>query len=520
MRIWFVTLATALAATLTGLAVPNVVKAQVSAPRIIAPLMSGDEPIVVTEHTIQTAEGPLEYEARAGRLPIRVDETGEVHAHVFFVAYVVKNRGQNRPLTIAWNGGPTISSIYVHTEFLGPRRITKSGFVDNPLTLLKTSDLVFYDPVETGFSRVDKPQFAPEFFNMKGDVATAAEFVRAYRARFDVQAQPLFLLGESYGVWRTAAVGEFLAQRGMNVAGLILVSGGFPSVKMPMTFWNAMNVPNRTATALYYKRLAPALQSDPQATMTTVKAWVVSTYQPALEHPDRLSEAQREAIVGQLAAYTGVRPGQIDHRSLIMNTQDFLTGFFNGDKARELAEVDTRTFDEEPKTPGRDLYVSRYLRQELGFATDLGYAGELGYSTNLEYRALEAGYAPTPGPERRSSGMQWVYNQTDAAAAAQRAGLDDGEVAHMFNVNPPWTQSAMMLEPRMKVLVALGRYDPTNSCEAQQSIVASLPPALSSRVTLRCYEAGHMMYRDASERSRVLTDLARFEAQAVDDDRP
>jgi len=519
MRIWSITVAMALAATLTGLTAPSAVNAQ-APPRTIAPLVSGDEPIVVTEHTIQTAEGPLEYEARAGRLPIRVDETGEVHAHVFFVAYVVKNRGQIRPLTIAWNGGPTISSIYVHTEFLGPRRITKSGFVDNPLTLLKTSDLVFYDPVETGFSRVDKPRFAPEFFNMKGDVATAAEFVRAYRARFDAQAQPLFLLGESYGVWRAAAVGEFLAQRGMNVAGLVLVSGGFPSVKMPMNFWDAMNVPNRTATALYYKRLAPALQSDPQATMMTVKAWVASTYQPALEHLDQLSEAQREAIVGQLAAYTGVRPDQIDPRSLVMNTQDFLTGFFNGDKARELADVDTRTFDEEPKIPGRDLYVSRYLREELGFATDLGYAGELGYSTNLEYRALEAGYAPTPGPARRSSGMQWVYNQTDAAAAAQRAGLVDGEVAHMFNVNPPWTQSAMMLEPRMKVLVALGRYDPTNSCEAQQSIVAGLAPALSSRVTLRCYEAGHMMYRDASERSKVVTDLTQFEAQAVDDDRP
>jgi len=520
MRTWLTTL-TVLATTLTILIAPGAVSAaEASAQHIIAPLMAGDEPIVVTSHTIQTPDGPLEYEARTGRLPIRVDETGEVHAHVFFVAYVVKNRGQNRPLTIAWNGGPTISSIYVHTEFLGPRRITPSGFVDNPLTLLKTSDLVFYDPVETGFSRVDRPEFAPEFFNMKGDVATAAEFVRAYRARFDAQVQPLFLLGESYGVWRTAAVGEFLARRGMNVAGLILVSGGFPSVKMPMTFWDAMNVPNRTATALYYGRLAPALQSNPRATMTTVKAWVASTYRPALEHIDRLSEAQHDAIVRQLAAYTGMQPDQIDHKSLVMHTQAFLTGFFAGDKTRELADVDTRRFGEEPPTPGRDLHVSRYLRDELGYATDLGYTGELGFNTNLDYRALEAGYVPVPGPARRSSGMQWVYNQTDDAAAAQRAGLVDGEVAHMFNVNPPWTQSAMTLEPRMKVFVALGRYDPTNSCEAQQSLIAGLRPDLSSRVTLRCYEAGHMMYRDESERAKVMADLSRFEAQAVASDQP
>lgn len=509
MKSWL----TCLIAAIFAFAPPAV--AGVAPPRVIAPLIAGDEPIVVTTHILRTPEGPLVYEARAGRLPIRVDETGEVHAHVFFVAYVVKNRGAHRPLTIAWNGGPTIASIYVHTEFLGPRRITPAGFADNPLTLLKASDLVFYDPVETGFSRVAKPEFAPEFFNMKGDVAAAAEFVRAYRARFDGQTQPLFLLGESYGAWRAAAAGEALARQGLDVAGLILVSGGFPSVKKPMAFWDAMNVPNHTATALFYKRLAPALQRDPAATMNAANAWISSTYQPALEHLDSLSEGQRDAIIRQLAAYTGVRAGQIDRKTLVMNTQAFLTGFFNGEKARELADVDTRVFGEERQTPARHLAISRYLRRELGFATDLGYAGELGYTTDRGYRALEAGYVPTPGPARRGSGAQWTYNQTEDAASANAAGRVDGEVAHMFNANPPWTQSAMMLEPGMRVFVALGRYDPTNSCEAQQNIIAGLPEDLGRRIRVRCYAAGHMMYRDESERAKVMADLIRFEAEAV-----
>ena len=511
MQTWLTNVLTALALAVT----PALASLAASAPTVIAPLMSGDEPIVVTTHVIQTPDGPLEYEARTGRLPIRVDETGEVHAHVFFVAYVVKNRRASRPLTIAWNGGPTIASIYVHTEFLGPRRITKAGLVDNPLTLLRTSDLVFYDPVETGFSRVTAPQFAPEFFNMKGDVATAAEFVRAYRARFDAQTQPLFLLGESYGVWRTAAVGEFLTHQGVDVAGLVLVSGGFPSVKQPMSFWNAMNVPGRAATALYYKRLAPTLMRDPKATLEAVKAWVQSNYLPALEHPEALTQSQRDSIVQQLASYTGVRPNQIDPRTLVMHTQDFLTGFFDGDKARELADVDTRVFGEESQSPARHLYVSHYLRQELGYATDLGYAGELGYASDLGYRALEAGYVPTPGPPRRASVKQWTYNQTEDAAAANASGRIDGEVAHMFNVNPPWTQTAMTLEPKLRVFVALGRYDPTNSCDAEQSNVAGLAPELSRRVLVKCYEAGHMMYRDESERVKVMGDLARFEADTV-----
>lgn len=104
---------------------------------IIRPLIAGDEPIVVTTHTITTSTGELTYKARVGRLPIRVDETGEVHGYVFFTAYVVKNRGANRPLTIAWNGGPTVPSIYVHTEFLGPRLVSKAGIADNPLCVVR-----------------------------------------------------------------------------------------------------------------------------------------------------------------------------------------------------------------------------------------------------------------------------------------------------------------------------------------------------------------------------------------------
>ena len=510
MRAWLIRVVAALAAVLG----PAWAHAGETAPTTIAPLVAGDESIVVTTHQIATPNGPLVYEVRAGRLPIRVDETGEVHAHVFFVAYVVKNRGAGRPLTIAWNGGPLIPSIYVHGELLGPRRITSQGIVDNPATLLRTSDLVFYDPVETGFSRLAEPRFAPEFFNMKGDIAVAAEFVRAYRARFDAQTQPLFLLGESYGVWRTAAVGEFLARRGVKLDGLVLISGGFPSVARPMAFWNAMNVPGRTATALYYNRLAPELQRDPPATLRAAQAWATSTYEPALTHPEALSGAQRDAVRARLAAFTGVRPDQIDAKTLVMPTRAFLTGFFDGDKTRTLSDVDTRVFGEEHQPGARHLYVSQYFRRELGFATDLGYIGELGYDTDPSYRALEAGYIPTPGPGRRTIRMQWVYNQTPDSAAALAASLVDGEVAHMFNTNPPWTQAAMGLEPGLRVFVALGRYDPTNSCEAEEANVASLTPALSSRITLRCYAGGHMMYRDVGERVRLLGDLARFETNS------
>src|SRR5882757_4779821 len=170
--------------------------------RLLPPIASGDEPVVVTEHRIETARGPLLYEARTGRLAIRSAETGEVRGYIFFVAYVGKSNGPRRPITFAWNGGPTVASAIVHMEGLGPRRRTKSGVVDNAETLLADSDLVFYDALETGFSRPAKPEFAAEFLNLQGDVAATAEFIRAYRARFRTVDQPLFIAGESYGVFR------------------------------------------------------------------------------------------------------------------------------------------------------------------------------------------------------------------------------------------------------------------------------------------------------------------------------
>lgn len=476
--------------------------------RLITPLAEGDEAIVVTTHTIQTPDGPLEYEARAGRLPIRVDETGEVHAHVFFVAYVVKNRGPDRPLTVAWNGGPLVSSIYVHTEFLGPRLVTNQGVVDNPLTMLRQSDLVFYDPAETAFSRPAKPEFAPEFMNMQGDVAAAAEFVRAYRAKFAAQTQPLFLLGESYGVWRAGAVAEILAQKGTPLSGLILISGGFPSVPMPMAFWLAMNVQNRTATALYYRRLSPALMRDPGGTQRAADDWARTVYYPALENIAALDATGRAQIIQSLASYTGMEPSQIDPDTLAVTTADYLANFM-GD-GRELSDIDTRVIGAEAQPPERHVYVSRYLREELGYATDLSYLGKLGYGYDLGYRGLEAGYIPIPGPGRRSVGQQWSYNQSDTSPAALEAMRMDGEVGHMFNANPAWTQRAMALQPNLKVFVAMGRYDPTNVCEGVALAVGGLEPEVRDRVTTRCYEGGHMMFRDPGAFAEVVADLDRF----------
>ena len=467
--------------------------------QIIPPLVSGDESIVVTKHHVKTVSGNLEYESRAGRLPIRNDETGDVRGYAFFVAYVVKPTGNKpRPLTFLWNGGPTSNSILVHTELFGPRRFTPAGMVDNAETLLANSDLVFYDPIGTGFSRPAKPEYDKEFLSVLGDFAATAEFVRAYRAKFQAEEQPLFLGGESYGTWRVNGTTELLTKRGIKVSGVILISGGVPGSLMPGSFQDAMYVPARTAAAFELKKLSPDLMRDKVATMKAVGDWAYDVYMPALSRLDQLTPAERETIATDLAHYIGVRPDQIDRKTLVMSNLAYRNGLFEGDRSKVLNTYDMRIVGPEPVIPGREQILTRYLRDELGYNTDIAYTD------------LEDGYMPLPGPERRSTGSRFVYNHTELTPEVMARMHAGGGPP----LSQPWLQNAMRINKDLKVYVAAGRYDSLNMCEGNVRMSAKLEPDLAKRFTDVCYEGGHMMYRDQATRLKISQDIARFIASA------
>jgi Serine carboxypeptidase len=467
--------------------------------RSIAPLTPGDEPIIVSKHTIQSAKGPLTYEARAGRLPIRSAETGEVRGHIFFVAYVIKPKegAPPRPLTFAWNGGPGAPSSIIHMQGLGPRRIDKDHMVDNPQTLLAASDLVFMDAMETGFSRPDKAEFGPEFFTLRGDVAATAEFIRAYRLGFRQQDQPVFIAGESYGVFRAAALADLMTDRDDRLDGAILISGDFPNVRQPVAFYDAMHVPARVAIAFHWKRLPPELMKDYAATMAQANAWVDGTYLPALEGLNNLTAAEKEKIALDLARWIGMRPEQIDRKTLVVHAKHFLEDFFDGDKTQILDEEDARTLQDEVSWMGPPNLLDAYLR------------GELGYATNLTYSGLDKGYMPTPGPKFRSAGSQFSYD-TGMPKADDALTHKTGDVTYIARDNPPWMQNAMSRDKTLKVFVATGRFDPLNMCEGDARVASQLPSDLSSRIQNKCYEGGHIMYYDPQVRPVFLADLARF----------
>jgi carboxypeptidase C (cathepsin A) len=374
--------------------------------------------------------------------------------------------------------------------------------VDNPDTLLTDSDLVFMDPVETGFSRPAKPEFAPEFLQFQGDVAATVEFIRSYRARFRANEQPVFIAGESYGVFRGAAVVDELIRRGVKVAGTILISGDIPNIPQPPEFYDAMHVPARTATAFFYKRLPPALMHDRDATIKEALAWARNVYQPALARKDQLTDAEREKLAQDLALYTGISANLVDRKTLVVPVNVYLAQFLGGDLSRALNPTDTRVIDS-PTDPGASSLLDRYLRDELQ------------YSTDLTYRGVEQGYMPSPGPKAQSTSDQFYFNQSDLAAEGWEYYNKTGEIAELARVNPPWIVKALKRDKDMWLFVLTGRYDPLNMCEGNVILTAELSSDISSRIINRCYESGHSIYKDEAARLEFSHDVSNFIRETV-----
>ena len=464
-------------------------------------------PIATTTHRITLNGKPLTYTARAGVLPIRHNETGEPRAYIFFVAYTVEQApGQRpRPLTFAWNGGPGANSLLLHLSALGPRRLTSGdegepklpAFEDNQATWLSETDLVFVDPVGTGFSRPAKPEFAADFYGVLGDIAATAEFIRTYRTRFDAWDAPLYLAGESYGVWRAAGAAEALEKGEQRVAGVILISGGIPLG--PVTseeMRTALFIPTRTASAFYHRKLPPDLQADRERAVAESERWARTVYAPALARKDSLSDAERNAIVVQLARFTGLDTSQVDRKTLVVDRQFLMDNLLKDRGQGALGRFDTRQVGgaappDREQQARRRLIINRYLRSDLAFKTDLVYQG------------LETGYSSSPSS--RGVGARWKYDQGDPNVPVVVRNTDAPPGG-----TPPWLKRTMDIDPALRTFVATGVFDSLNSCLGNTYLLSQIPPERSSKITFRCYEGGHMMYEDRDARFGLKRDIARF----------
>src|SRR6185503_14505242 len=261
-----------------------------------------------------------------------------------------------------------------------------------------------------------KPEYASEFYEAIGDIESVTEVIRLYRLRFDAMLAPLFIVGHSYGTTRAMGVADALERRGIHLAGVALLSGGFavgqPALSPELT--TALGVPGMTAAAFYHKKLAPDLQANLQSTLEKAEAWAQSEYAPALAKRDELSEAERGTVINGLARFTALRPAAIDAKTLTVTRDQYKTQLF-GDEHRIFGNYDARmTRPWNPSEVGYDILndpsfrpvvplvqgtsaiLNRYLRSDLQFASDLIYQGPLGGgyppdSVELRVRGLGTG---------------------------------------------------------------------------------------------------------------------------------
>lgn len=442
------------------------------------------EDAVETQHTAVIGGKPLAYTACAGTLTVR-DPASQASGRIFYTAYFAKP-GKARPLTFVWNGGPGADSRLLHFRALGPRVIRAGVLVDNPASPLTASDLVFVDPVGTGFSRADTPDSAKAFYGTNADIAVTAAFVSQFRAAYRRSSAPLYLAGESFGTWRAAGVAEALIDAGTRVAGLALISGGIPLGDLPdRNLSRALSIDSRVATAHALGRLSPPLQADRTATLAEANRWATREYLPALTDPASLPAERRAKVIAALAAYHGLAPDVIDPATLWISPKQFRTGLL----AREGKVLDV--FDMRSTTP----YADSSDEDKLVLAY---------YRATLRYRGGEYAGIDAPAP---TAGREWRYDQAPITKGSlARAMAGEGPPSS----SQPWTSRAMQKAPRLRTWVAAGLYDSLNSCAGNQATVAALPKPIAARFVLRCYAGGHMMYEDKAEAVRFGNDFAAF----------
>lgn len=460
-----------------------------------APATGDDEGPVSTTHEIRLESGPLRYTAEAGRLALlgQGDSArGVPRGFIFYVAYRVSAKRTARPVTFVWNGGPGANSLRLHLEGLGPRRVAGSRLVDNDATLLGVTDLVFVDPIGTGFSRAATPADEARFYGTLGDFAATAEFVSRWRAQHSAPGTPVYLAGESFGSWRAAAVAERLGARGEPVAGIILISGGCPvgPLQPPETI-AALRVPAWAATALYHGVLDAGAGADRDSILASARRWATERYAPALTRLATLPASERDTIAQELARRIGLAPDLIPRATLALTLRQYRESLLRG-RGATLNLFDMRLTGATPPLPSEPIV--HYLRQELGVRTP------------LPYRDLEPD--TTAGYRIGSINHGWNYDTATPAEMAA-AAIGDG---------PPgaraWVLGALEHNPGLRVFVAAARYDAFGRCSANEDLATRLPSDIAGRFTFRCYESGHMIGGDSEARPRLAADLRAFFAAA------
>ena len=460
-----------------------------------------------TRHVLRMGDEDIAYTATAGTLVLRDDE-GKAEASVFYVAYVRDGVDDpaDRPVTFSFNGGPGSAAVWVHFGAFGPKKVLadKEGMpepppgrlIPNPYSILDVSDLVFIDPVSTGWSRAAPGVDAKKFHNLRGDVESVGEFMRLWLTRNERWASPKFIAGESYGTTRAAGLALHLQERhGLYLNGLVMISTILNWQNQEMHPGNdtayAIHLPSYAAAAWYHGRLDSGLPSDLRTLLDEVERFSLHEYAPALILGDWLPDERRKEIARKVARYSGLSVDYVEDVNLRIAIWRFVKELLR-DEGKTVGRLDTRftgwdrdsggeTFEFDPSgeavNVGYVTLLNDYMRRELGYETDLPYRSSAGLWRN------------------------WHWNENSN---------------RYVNVAEDLRQ-AMTRNPELRVLFTAGYYDLATPYFDTPYTAAhlALPEELRDNVEITYYEAGHMMYIREADHDKFRNDIVGFIERSI-----
>jgi carboxypeptidase C (cathepsin A) len=465
--------------------------------------------LVETKHQITLGGRELQYTVTAGTIVLKEetsDREKEVEgekpkAQVFFTAYTLDGvtDKSSRPITFSFNGGPGSSSVWLHLGLLGPRRVEMGDagsllpppyhLVDNEYSLLDMTDLVFIDPVSTGYSRPVEGQKAKEFHGFKKDIESVGDFIRLYATRYRRWTSPKFLAGESYGTTRAAGLSGYLQERhGLYLNGIILVSAildfgtadFFPGHDLPYILF----LPTYAATAWYHGKIN---RRKPLASLLKeVEKFALGEYTLALLKGTALTREERSQIIAKLSGFTSLSEDYIDRTDLRINIFRFCKELLREER-RTVGRLDSRFTgidrDSAGEFPEEDPSMSAIMGPYTATLYDY-LRGELKYESDLPYEILTPKVSP------------WSY----------------AEFENRFVNVAETLRKAISNHQALKVHIANGYFDLATPYLATRYTFdhMGLEKGLRDNISMSYYEAGHMMYIHMNSIKRLKEDLANF----------
>lgn len=464
----------------------------------------------ITKHSIKLDNKIINYTAVAGTLILK-NEKDEPVASFGYTAYTkdVEPDMSKRPITFSFNGGPGSSSMWLHLGVMGPRRVVVNDplpngpapykLEDNIYSILDISDIIMMDPIGTGLSRAIGKSKNSDFWGVDQDIKSVSQFIRNYIHENERWNSPKYLLGESYGTFRSAGAADYLQENyGISVNGIILVSNVLDIRTLSFNPGDdlsyVLNFPTYAVTSWYHNRL-PKKEENLESFLKEVRQFTFLDYAAALFKGDQLNEEERNKILEKLTAFTGLDKNYWDKSNLRVNQPQFaqellrssglavgrLDSRYKGIVNNRLAEY---AFNDPQSSDISPAFISAFMAY---------YTTELKVDKNKNYNI--SAYNLTD--------FKWNWDH-------KRSNGIFGDASSPTTV--PDLLNALTNNPKMKVLVLNGIYDMATPFAATEYTFDHLgiDKKLKGNITMKYYEAGHMMYINNESAFKFKKDVSDF----------